>query len=226
MLPSEAPENDARALCPGRPRVQEQISQRVGGVIWLPPQGGAARAAATFRTASTVPALIGRPREYAPERLLPVLKAIWLAALQPCGKRLVAALPEWVPAYEADHRRLDGDVRQALLGASAATLDRLLKPLRVEHRRRGATRPGTLLRREIPIRTDWAEHQAGYLEMDTVALCGGVLDDRHSWMFDAVDIQTTWIELRAMANRGQMATLEQVRCGRKSALRAGRLGQR
>ena len=82
------------------------------------------------------------------------------------------------------------------------------------------------MRWEIPIRTDWAEHQAGYLEMDTVALCGGVLDDRHSWMFDAVDIQTTWIELRAMANRGQMATLEQVRCGRKSALRAGRLGQR
>jgi len=50
-----------------------------------------------------VPAVIGRPREYAPERLLPALKAIWLAALQPCGKRLVAALPEWVPAYEADH---------------------------------------------------------------------------------------------------------------------------
>src|SRR5215831_5477869 len=46
----------------------------------------------------------GRPREYSPEKLLKPLKAIWLGALQPCGKRLVAALPEWVPAYEQDHR--------------------------------------------------------------------------------------------------------------------------
>src|SRR5262249_22443741 len=42
----------------------------------------------------------GRPREYEPERLLKPLKVIWLAALQPCGKRLVSALPDWVPAYE------------------------------------------------------------------------------------------------------------------------------
>ena len=46
--------------------------------------------------------------------------------------------------------------------------------------------------------------------MDTVALCGGVLDDRHAWMFDAVDIQTTWNEMRALPNRGQKATLEQI----------------
>ena len=97
----------------------------------------------------------GRPREYRPEQLLKPLKAIWLGALQPCGKRLVAALAEWVPAYEQDHRRLDSDVRQSLLLASAATLDRLLGPARAQHRRRGATRPGTLLRQEIPIRTEW-----------------------------------------------------------------------
>jgi len=47
--------------------------------------------------------------------------------------------------------------------------------------------------------------------MDTVALCGGSLDDRHSWMFDAVDIQTTWNEMRALSNRGEAAVLGQIR---------------
>ena len=101
--------------------------------------------------------VIGRPRKYQPEQMLKPLKTIWLAALQPCGKRLVAALPQWVPAYEQDHRKLDSDLRQNLLTASAATLDRLLRCGRAEHRRRGRTRPGTLLRQEIPIRTEWSE---------------------------------------------------------------------
>jgi hypothetical protein len=52
---------------------------------------------------------------------------------------------------------------------------------------------------------------AGYLEIDTVASCGGSLDDRHAWMLDGVDIRTTWVELRGLANRGQAATLEQIR---------------
>lgn len=162
------------------------------------------------------PFILGRPKQYEPEKLLKVLKPIWLAALQPCGKRLVAALPDWVAAYEQDHRRLEGDVRQSLLSISAASLDRLLKPLRAQHRRRGATRPGTLLRQEIPIRTEWADEGAGYLEIDTVALCGGSLDDRHAWMLDGVDIRTTWNEMRAIANRGQLATLEQIRDVEKS----------
>src|SRR5262245_42985497 len=153
----------------------------------------------------------GRPREYDPQTLLPPLKAIWLQALQPCGVRLKACLPEWLPAYEEDHRKLNSDVREALLAASRATLDRLLRPARVEHRRRATTRPGTLLREQIPLRTEWTESVPGYLEMDTVALCGGTLDERHSWMFDAVDIQTTWNEMRALANRGEAAVLGQIR---------------
>jgi hypothetical protein len=158
-----------------------------------------------------VPFVIGRPREYDPELLLKPLKVIWLCALQPCGRRLVAALPEWVPAYEQDHQRLNSDVRESLLSASAATLDRLLRPARAQHRRRGATRSGTLLRQEIPIRTGWSDEGAGYLEVDTVALCGGCLDDRHAWMLDGVDIRTTWVEMRALPNRSQNATLEQLR---------------
>jgi hypothetical protein len=80
------------------------------------------------RPPRTVAAVLGRPREYDPQRLLPVLKPIWFAAFQPCGSRLAALLPEWLPAYEADHRRLDCDLRVCLLAASARTFDRLLAP--------------------------------------------------------------------------------------------------
>ena len=144
------------------------------------------------------------------DKLLPPLKVIWLAALQPCGERLKACLPDWLPAYESDHRRLDADVRQALLTASRATLDRLLIPARVAHRRRAATRPGSLLRAEISVRTEWPENAPSYLEMDTVALCGGALDDRHGWMFDAVDVHTTWSVLRGLPNRSEASV-----CGRR-----------
>lgn len=159
--------------------------------------------------ARRVGVVLGRPRSYDPERLLPVLKPIWFAAQQPCGSRLVALLPEWLPAYEADHRRLDGDLRRSLLEMSARTVDRLLRPLRVNLQRRGGTRPGSLLRQSIPIRGIWEEEGAGWMEVDTVALCGGRLDDRHAWMLDGVDIRTDWTEVRALANRSQHCTLEQ-----------------
>lgn len=161
------------------------------------------------------PFVRGRPREYDPDRLLPPLKAIWLAALQPCGVRLKACLPDWVSDYEADHHRLDPDVRQSLLGASRATLDRLLLPARLAHRRRAAPRPGSLLRGQIPIRTEWPEQAPGYLEVDTVALCGGRLDDRHGWMFDGVDVHTTWSVLRGLPNRSEASV-----CGHLDDVRA------
>lgn len=156
------------------------------------------------------PFVLGRPKDYDPDKLLPPLKALWLHALQPCGLRLKGARPDWLPAYEEDHRRLDAEVRRALLAASRATLDRLLQPARVEHRRRATTRPGTLLRHQIPIRTDWNENAPGFLEVDTVAMCGGILDDRHGWMFDAVDVHTTWNEMRGLPNRSEAATLLEI----------------
>jgi hypothetical protein len=160
--------------------------------------------------ASKLNVVLGRPRTYHPESLLPVLKPIWFSAFQPCGSRLHALLPEWLPAYELDHRRIAADLRQCLLAASARTLDRLLAPLRVGLARRGGTRPGSLLRQSIPIRGTWTEEGPGWLEMDTVALCGGALDDKHLWMLDAVDIRTDWTELRALENRGQACTLKQI----------------
>ena len=156
--------------------------------------------------------ITGRPVMYEPGLLLRWLRPIWSATDYACGRRLVAMLPEWVPAYEQHERRLPGEVREKLLMASARTLDRLLEPLRFEGGGRSLTRPGTLLRHQIPIRGSmWEEGQAGWLEVDTVALCGGSVAGGFVWMVDGVDYATTWVELRAMWGRGQVGTLAALR---------------
>jgi hypothetical protein len=152
--------------------------------------------------------LSGRPTTYEPSVLLPWLRPIWQATDYACGRRLVAMLPEWIPAYEQHERRMPGQVREKLLGASARTLDRLLEPLRLQGAGRSLTRPGTLLRHQIPIRGSvWEENKAGWLEVDTVALCGGSTAGEYVWMLDGVDYATTWVEVRAIWGRGQAGTL-------------------
>ncbi|MCP5528018.1 MAG: hypothetical protein H7A47_14595 [Verrucomicrobiales bacterium] len=87
-------------------------------------------------------------------------------------------------------------------------MDRLLEPLRVAGRGRALTRPGTLLRQQIPIRGSvWEEDKAGWLEVDTVALCGGSVAGEFVWLIDGVDYATTWVEVRAMWGRGQAGTV-------------------
>ena len=152
--------------------------------------------------------LTGRPQVYHPGVLVPTLRKIWEASDFACGLRLAAMLPEWVPAYEAHEKSLSAEVRDKLLSASARTLDRLLEPLRVNGTGRSLTRPGTLLRHQIPIRGSvWEENKAGWMEVDTVALCGGSVAGEFVWMVDGVDYATTWVEVRAMWGRGQDSTL-------------------
>jgi len=84
----------------------------------------------------------------------------------------------------------------------------MLEPSRGQGRGRSLTRPGTLLRQQIPIcGSVWEEDKAGWLEVDTVALCGGSVAGEFVWMVDGVDYATTWVELRAMWGRGQAGTL-------------------
>jgi len=152
--------------------------------------------------------LTGRPLTYEPSLLVGWLQPIWQATDYACGRRLVAMLPEWIPAYEQHEKAMPGEVREKLLLASGRTLDRLLEPLRAQGKGRSLTRPGTLLRHQIPIRGSfWEEGKAGWLEVDTVALCGGSVGGEFVWMVDGVDYATTWVELRAMWGRGQAGTL-------------------
>ena len=152
--------------------------------------------------------LTGRPVEYEPGVLLPWLRPIWEATDYACGVRLAAMMPEWVPAFEAHEKRMPDGVRERLLAASGRTLDRLLEPLRGRGVGRSLTRPGTILRQQIPIRGSlFEEEKAGWIEVDTVALCGGSVAGEFVWMVDGVDYATTWVEVRPIWGRGQAGTL-------------------
>jgi hypothetical protein len=152
--------------------------------------------------------MTGRPREYDELQLRPVLRAIWSAANYPCGRRLAGMMADWVASYEGHEKSVSTNVREQLLAASPRTLDRLLHPLRIQSRRPSLTRPGSLLRQQIPIRGSvWEDNKPGWLEVDTVALCGGNAAGDYVWMLDAVDYATTWVSTRAMWNRGQEGTL-------------------
>ena len=98
---------------------------------------------------------------------------------------------------------IDKLVRQA----SRPTLARLLGPARARYPRRGATitRPGTVLRHEIPIRTftEWTDARPGFLEVDLVAHCGTSTKGFYLCTLCAVDIATAWIELEAVWGKGQ-----------------------
>jgi hypothetical protein len=155
-----------------------------------------------------VAVITGRPREYDALEVRPVLRAVWRAANYPCGRRLAGMMTDWLDGYEEHEKKVPAAVREQLVAASPRTLDRLLRPLRVESRRKSLTRPGSLLRQQIPIRGSvWEENKPGWLEVDTVALCGGSVAGDFVWMLDAVDYATTWVSTRAMWNRGQEGTL-------------------
>ncbi len=147
-------------------------------------------------------------------RVFEPLKALWLACEQLCSKRLKAALPLWLPFYEAEQGALEESVRRKLLRISAATIDRLLKKERARYRGKGlcGTRPGRRLKQQIPIRTDNDDvDRPGFLEADTVAHCGNSLAGDFIWSLTFTDIFCQWTENRAVWNKGAVGVLEQVK---------------
>ncbi len=151
---------------------------------------------------------------YSREEILKPLKKIWLAANLPCSKRLKAILPLWLPGYQALHGPLPPEIVHLLLRISAATIDRLLRPVRAcyQHHGRCTTKPGTLLRHQIPIATEqWNQTKPGFLEADTVAHCGESTAGQFAYTIDCVDIATSWSEQRAVWGRGETDVLVQIR---------------
>jgi hypothetical protein len=156
----------------------------------------------------------GKPSVYRREEILTPLKQIWLEANLPCSKRLQVILPLWLPGYTQCFGELPPEVTHALLTISPATIDRLLSPIRIQYQGRGrsTTKPGTLLRNQIPIQTNqWNESRPGFLEADTVAHCGESLSGTFVYTIDTVDIATGWTEQRAVWGKGETAVLEQLK---------------
>lgn len=155
----------------------------------------------------------GRKSRYDSPEFMTALKHFWFATDQMCSKKLTSAIPLWLPFYETRYKALSGETQQLLLTVSAATIDRLLKPIRMAHGPRGlsGTRPGSLLKNHIPIRTDfWDVSQPGVMEADTVAHCGNSLAGNFVWSLTMTDILTTWTEIRATWNKGAQGVIAQI----------------
>ncbi len=154
----------------------------------------------------------GRPSKYHDPIIFDVLHKIWLVMNLPCSKRLKAALPFWLPYYEQFFKIIIHPRQMTLLlGISASTIDRLLKHLRASSHKWGlsTTKPGSLLKRHIPIATDqWDESRPGYLEADTVAHCGTSADGTFVFTINCIDMATTWREQRATFGKGELGVLK------------------
>lgn len=169
---------------------------------------------APFRRAKPKPRKRGSKSTYNQPCILEPLIKIWLASYQMCSKKLKAALPLWLPFYEVEYGRLADEVRIKLLKMSPATIDRLLKPSKVQYKRKGlsGTKPGTLLKNQIPIRTDnWDITKPGFCEADTVAHCGNSLLGNFVWSLTLTDIYSGWTENRAIWGKGSVGVIEQIR---------------
>jgi len=151
------------------------------------------------------------PRISRYQPIVEVVARIWKAGEQLCGKRLQPALELWVPHYSKHYDTLLPTQKKLLREVSAATLDRLLAPLRNQTPGRlCGTRPGTLLRTQIPIQGEvWDEQRIGFLEADSVAHCGFSLAGDFVWSLTYTCLASGWTEGRAVWNKGSTGVLEQ-----------------
>lgn len=149
----------------------------------------------------------GRVATYTHPEILAFLKRLWIASNLACGKRLKAMIPLWLPF---DDTEISQTNQKHLLAISAATIDRLLAPLRSRYTKKGlaTTKPGSLLKKHIPIKTNqWNERIPGFIEADTVAHCGTSMAGMFVFTLNTVDIATGWTEQRAVWGKGEHGVL-------------------
>ena len=136
------------------------------------------------------------------------LEQVWRAANCICSKRLIPGLPTFVEALERHGElKLDPQTRTLLLTLSPATADRLLHRVRAGTKPHGltTTKPGTLLKQAIPVRTfaQWDDAQPGFMEIDLVAHCGDSTRGEYLNSLDMIDVKTRWVKLYGLVNRSQ-----------------------
>jgi len=152
----------------------------------------------------------GREKKYDSVELTGFLKKLWKVSNLACSVRLKAMIPIWLP-YSPN--KLSEETRELLKSISPSTIDRLLRSYRTRHGKLGlaTTKPGSLIRKQIPIKTNqWDERKPGFIEADTVAHCGQSVAGNFVYTLNTVDIATGWTEARAMWNKGQKAAFEAI----------------
>jgi len=161
----------------------------------------------------------GRTPIYGDEVIDP-LKRIWAILSFPCGKRLAAQMGEMLTVLgRFGELRVEATAHEKLLAMSASTIDRRLavERKRLELTGRSRTKPGTLLRSQIPIRTfaDWDDLRPGFTEMDLVSHEGGNARGEFCYTLTLTDVATGWTECHAVRNRAERWTFEALKGLRK-----------
>lgn len=149
----------------------------------------------------------GRPRQYG-AAVVEALRVAWEATDRLCSKRLHPFLPELIKVLRRHgDRNMSAEVEAQLRWMSTSTIDRLLRPWRRVggHRPFSTTKPGSLLKSSIPIRTfaDWQEDRPGFLEVDLVPHCGESSEGFYLTTLSTVDVATGWSECIGVWGKGQ-----------------------
>ncbi len=137
-----------------------------------------------------------------------------------CSRWLRAAMDVELPGLvQSGALQVSPACYQRLLRISPATIDRLLSGRRPQVRSsRGFTKPGTLLKHQIAVRTwaEWTEDRPGFCEMDLVDHSGGqiIRGADHAWTLCFTDVHTAWTECVAVRNKAQIHVFEAIRCAR------------
>jgi transposase InsO family protein len=146
-----------------------------------------------------------RPVKYGPD-VIAALTVCWTVLGMPAGKRLAPMLGELVAVLRHfGELSIDADTAKLLSSMSAATIDRRLADQRASYPLRGrvGTKPGSLLKSQIPVRTwaQWDDARPGFVEIDTVFHDGGNRGGGHAFTLTVTDIATGWTETRSLPDR-------------------------
>ena len=151
--------------------------------------------------------------------ILPPLRVLWGVSFYACGKRLAPFVGELLSALERfGEIEVTAEEEALLRSMSAATIDRMLKAdrARITLKGRTTTKPGTLLRSRIPVRTfdQWDENEPGFFELDLVGHYGGSGRGEFLYTLNMTDVFSGWTALGAMKGRGERGTLLAIKSAR------------
>jgi hypothetical protein len=166
--------------------------------------------------------LKGKTKTYKPiyeGEVIRALEQIWEVYGRICSKRLQPFLAEGVKVLErCQEIEVSRDTKELLLKISSASIDRCLRPVRTKSRHGlSTTKPGSLLKNLIPVRTftEWDEERPGFMEIDLVAHCGNTTEGQYLNTLTCTDISTGWTDVTALLHRSQQAVSKGVQCMRQ-----------